>query len=225
MQNFFDREVSDLKDTLLKMASHAEKAVRQAVEALVQRNEALALEVRRNDDIIDRFEVEVDERSVHLLAQAPLATNLRLIAVAMKISQNLERVGDEASKIAKRSIELSREVPLKQVEQIPPLANQALRLLKAALDAFVQSDPAAARAIIPQDKAIDELNRRIYRDLASLMAADTETIGRCLNLMTISKSLERIADHAKNIAEDVVYLCEAEDIRHTARAGTAPPTP
>src|SRR5258708_2346323 len=219
----FDQELAALKDMLLTMASHAETAVRHAVEALMTRNEALARAVKANDDVIDRFEVEGDETAIQLLAKAPLASNLRLIAVAMKISQNLERVGDEAAKIAKRVHDLIQEPPLKQVESIPRLADLALELLKDGLDTFVNQDSAAARALIPRDKEIDALNRQIYRELASGMMADRERITRALNLIVVSKSLERIADHAKNIAEEVVYLCEAQDIRHTGKTGALRP--
>src|SRR5437879_2770004 len=132
----------------------------------------------------------------------------------MKISQNLSRVGDEAVKIANRARDLSQEPPLKQSVDIPALARPAVEMLKQSLDAFVNHDPAAARALIPRDKEVDSLNKQIHRELAHLMIADPETITRCLNLMIVSKSLERIADHATNVAEEVVYLCEAQDIRH-----------
>jgi phosphate transport system protein len=213
----FEQELADLKKTLLTMASHAETAVKGAVEALVARDYDLAVRVREGDEVIDRFEVEVDEVAIGLLAKAPLASDLRLIAVAMKVSQNLERVGDEASKIANRARELSQEPPLKLVVAIPKLADLALQMLKGALDSFVSQDPAAARALIPQDKQVDALNKDIHRQLAHQMSQDAETISRCLNLMVAAKSLERIADHAKNVAEEVVYLCEAEDIRHTIK--------
>lgn len=213
----FDQELAALKNTLLAMASRAEASVNEAVQALVNRDYDLALRVRADDEIIDRYEVEVDETAVQLLAKAPLATDLRLITVAMKISQNLERVGDEATKIAKRARDLSQEAPLKLTLDIPRLADLALQMLKKSLDAFVNKDPAAARALIPQDKEVDALNKQIHQQLAEQMIASPDTISRCLHLMVVSKSLERIADHAKNVAEEVVYLCEAEDIRHTGK--------
>ena len=174
----------------------------------------LALRVQAEDAVIDRFEVEVDDLAIRLLARAPRASDLRLITVAMKISQNLERVGDETTTIARRVQDLCRELPLKLVVDIPQMASLAVQMLKSALDAFVNQDPAAARALIPQDKPIDLLNKQIHRQLADQMIADPDTITRCLNVMVISKSLERIGDHAKNVAEEVVYLCEAQDIRH-----------
>jgi phosphate transport system protein len=199
------------------MASHAESAVKQAVSALERRDYELALRVRSDDTVIDRFEVELDEMAIRLLAKAPLATDLRLIAVTMKISQNLERVGDEAAKIANRARDLSQEPPLRLTVEIPRLADLALALLKNALDAFVAKDPVVARALIPQDKQVDALNKDIHRQLANQMIENPDTITRCLNLMVVAKSLERIADHAKNVAEEVVFLCEAEDIRHTGK--------
>jgi phosphate transport system protein len=213
----FEQELSGLKNTLLTMASHAESSIRRAVQALAQRDAELALRVKLEDEVLDRLEIEVDELAVRLLAKAPLASDLRLITVAMKISQNLERVGDEATKVAKRARDLSQELPLKFTVDIPRLAELAVQMLKQALDAFVNQDPAAARALIPQDKQIDALNKDIHRQLVAEMTQDPEVIMRCLHLMVAAKSLERIADHAKNIAEEVVYLCEAEDIRHSRR--------
>lgn len=221
MQTHLEKELDELKSKLLTMASHAESAVRNAIEALTTRNMELARSVRENDVAIDRFEVEVDEMAIQLLAKAPLAGSLRLITVAMKISQNLERVGDEASKISNRARELIQEPPLKLVMDIPRMANLALRMLERALDAFVNHDAATARALIPQDKEVDALNKQIYRQLANQMIESPETIARCLNLMVVAKSLERIADHATNVAEEVVYLCEAQDIRHTGKGGPA----
>jgi phosphate transport system protein len=218
----FEQELGDLKHMLLTMASHAESAVKQAVKALVTRDYDLAVQVRADDAVIDRFEVDLDEISIQLLAKAPLASDLRLITVVMKISQNLERVGDEATKIAKRARDLSQEPPLKLVLEIPRLADLALQLLKQALDSFVARDPVAARALIPQDKQVDALNREIHRQLADHMVAEPTAITRCLNLMVVAKSLERIADHAKNVAEEVVYLCDAEDIRHSGHSKSAP---
>lgn len=217
----FEQELSALKDTLLTMASHAEGAVKQAVDAVVTRDYEMAMRVRNGDVVIDRFEIEVDETAIRLLAKAPLAGDLRLIAVTMKISQNLERVGDEATKIAKRARDLGQEPPLKLVVPIPQLANLALQMLHASLDAFVNQDPAAARALIPKDKEVDSLNKDVHRQLADQMIEDPETIARCLNLMVVAKSLERIADHAKNVAEEVVFLCEAEDIRHSGKTKAA----
>lgn len=217
MQTHFEIELSALKQQLLTMASHAETAVRQAVDAVVARNNAAVERVRETEETIDRFELEIDESAIRLLAKAPLASDLRLITVAMKTSQNLERVGDEASKISKSARRLNQEPPLKQVSQIPGLAAMALDMLRLALDSFVQADPATARTLIPRDKEVDAINKTIYRELVDQMIASPDTIHAGLQLIVVAKSLERIADHAKNIAEEIVYLYEAEDIRHPAK--------
>ena len=221
METHFEQELDSLKQRLLVMASHAESGVTQAVQALVQRDHDLALRVKSDDAILDRFEVEIDELAITLLAKAPLASDLRLVTVAMKISQNLERVGDEAAKIAKRARDLCKEAPLKLAVDLPQMAGLALGMLKAALDAFVQRDPAAARALLPRDQEVDALHKSIQRQLVAYMTANPDAIVRCLHLITAAKSLERIADHATNVAEEVVYLCEAQDIRHTGKGPAA----
>jgi phosphate transport system protein len=225
MDNHFEMGLEALRQKLLTMASHAETAVNQSVQALVQRDHDLALRVKEDDRVIDQFEVEIDDLVIQLLTKAPLASNLRLVTVAMKISQNLERVGDEASKIAKRARDLTKEPPVKINLDLPRMAEMALAMLKSALDAFVNKDPVAARAIVPRDKEVDALNKQIHEILAQHMVANPDTISRCLNWMVACKSLERIADHAKNIAEEVVYLYEAQDIRHTGNKGQGAPLP
>jgi phosphate transport system protein len=215
MEHHIDMDLAELKQKLLTMASHAETAINEALRALVERDYDLALRVKESDSVIDQLEVEIDDMAIHLLAKAPLASDLRLVTVAMKISQNLERVGDEATKIAKRARDLSQEPPVKVVVDLPRMAKLALDMLKVALDAFVNRDPASARALIPRDKEVDAINKQITNHLAEHMVENPDTIKRCLSLITVSRSLERIADHAKNVAEEVVYLYEAQDIRHT----------
>lgn len=208
-------DLGELKQKLLTMASRAEIAVNEAMRALVERDYDLALRVKESDTVIDQLEVEIDDMAIQLLAKAPLASDLRLVTVAMKISQNLERVGDEATKIAKRARDLSQEPPVKVAVDLPRMAKLSLDMLKAALDSFVNRDPATARALIPRDKEVDNINKQVTNQLAQHMMENPETIKRCLSLITISRSLERIADHATNVAEEVVYLYEAQDIRHT----------
>lgn len=214
MERHFEQDLADLKQKLLTMASHAEKAVTDAVSALVNRNLELALQVRANDEVLDQFEMEIDEAAIALLARAPLASDLRLVTVAMKVSQNLERAGDEATKIAKRARDLAKEPPLKLKLPLSQMADLALGLLKAALDAFVNRDSAAARALIPRDQQVNALHKEIQHQLIAHMKESADNIARCLHFLVAAKSLERIADHATNIAEEVVYLCEAADIRH-----------
>jgi len=217
MLRHFDLELTELKEKLLIMGSRAEASVVNAIRALVERDDDLARQVKEQDSIVDALEVEVDDLSISLLSKAPLASDLRLITVAMKISQNLERVADEATTIARRTIELNSEPPLKAYVDIPRMSGIALEMLRTALDSFIKLDPLRARQIIPRDKEVDEINRQLHRELSSFMVEKPATITRCLNLMVISKSLERIADHATNVAEEVVYLCEARDIRHTGK--------
>jgi phosphate transport system protein len=216
MEEYFDEELGSLKEKLLFMGSYAESAVSQAVQAVTERNDELALQVQANDDIMDQYEIEIDDMSIQLLSKAPPSLDLRLITVAMKISQNLERIGDEATTIARGAVELNQDARLKAYLDIPHMAAVALGMLKEALDSFVNKQPDKARAVIPQDKEVDAMNRQYYRELSSYMAENPAAVSRCLNLMTVCKSLERVADHATNIAQQVVYLCEARDIRHEA---------
>ena len=203
------------------MASFAETAVNRSIKALMRRDDELARETDLEDDRIDRLEIEIDELAVELLGRRPGPFDLRMIAVAMKISHNLERVGDEATTISRRVIELSQEPQLRQVADVPPLANVVLPMLKEALDAFVTGRVEQAMAVIPRDKTADEMNRRIQQELAAVMTERPSAITRCLSLMVISKCLERIGDHATNVAEDVVYLYEGRDIRHSENAKKA----
>jgi phosphate transport system protein len=219
MESHFDIGLDALRQKLLLMASRSETAVNESVQALTQRDHDLAIRVKNDDTVIDQYEREIDEMAIQLLTRAPLASNLRLITVAMKVSQNLERIGDEATKIAKRARDLAQEPPIKLHLDLTQLAQLSLAMVTSALDAFVQRDSAAARALIPRDKEVDAFNHQIHDRLEEHMMANPETIGRCLHWIVAAKSLERIADHAKNIAEEVVYLCEAQDIRHTMKAG------
>jgi phosphate transport system protein len=213
-----NNELVTLKEKLLTMASHAEAAVNRAIKALLRRDDDLARRTKEEDSVIDRLEMDIDEDAIQLLARKPGPFELRLITMAMKIALDLERVGDEATTISRRCLELSHEAPLKQPVEIPRMATLALQMLKDSLDAFVYREPARARAVIPRDEGVDAMNKKLHRELARYMAEQPATITRCLNLMVISKSLERIADHATNIAELVVYLYEGQDIRHTGKA-------
>jgi phosphate transport system protein len=222
----YAEEMSRLKESLLAMASHAESAVARAMRALVERDDSLAQQVIDDDAILDQFEVEIDDIAIHLLAKAPLASDLRFTTIAMKISQNLERVGDEAVTIARRTREINAEPQLKPYVDLPRMATIALEMLREAIGAFIARDAETARAIVPRDREVDDLNRQLHREMTSFIVERPDTISRCLQIMVVSKSLERIADHATNIAEQVVFLLEAIDIRHTqpkAHEGENPP--
>lgn len=215
MDSHFERELDTLREKILKMGSHAEAAAHQAVQSLIQRNRDLASRVKQSEDLIDQLEVEIDDFVVQQLTKAPLATDLRLVAAAIKISHDLERIGDEATQIAKRALELSLEPAIEIQFNLSHMTILSFDMLKASLDAFANRDPVAARAVIPRDKEVDALNRTIHDTLTQHMVEHPDTIKRCLHWMVASKSLERIADHATNIAENVVYLYEGQDIRHT----------
>lgn len=224
MSVHFEQEIGALRQKLLTMASLAASGVHNAVRSLVERDDDLARRVKEEDNAIDQLEVELDEMAIRLLAMAPLAGELRLIIVAMKISHDLERVGDEANAIAKRVLELDTEPPLKTDLPLAQMASMAVKMLDQAITAYVNRQPELARVLIPQDRQVDVLNRQIQAELVTLMTADPSTISRALNLMAISRRLERIADHATNVAEEVVYLFEARDIRHVGKEN-APSAP
>ena len=213
----YAEEMTRLKENLLAMASHAEDAVARAMRALIERDDALSKKVEEDDNILDQFEIEIDDLAIHLLAKAPLATDLRFTTIAMKTSANLERIGDEAVTIARRAVELNTEPQLKAYVDLPRMAEMAMAMLHEAITALVNRDADKARQVVASDSAVDDLNRQVHRELASFMVEKPATITRSLKLMVISKSLERIADHATNIAEQVVYLLEAVDIRHSEK--------
>ena len=213
----YAEEMTRLKENLLAMASHAEDAVARAMRALIERDDALSRKVEEDDNILDQFEIEIDDLAIHLLAKAPLATDLRFTTIAMKTSANLERIGDEAVTIARRAVELNTEPQLKAYVDLPRMAEMAMAMLHEAITALVNRDAEKARQVVASDSAVDDLNRQVHRELASFMVEKPATITRSLKLMVISKSLERIADHATNIAEQVVYLLEAVDIRHSEK--------
>ena len=174
--------------------------------------------MKADDAILDAFEKEIDELAINLLTHAPLASDLRLITVAMKICHDLERVGDEATTIARWVADLNQFPRLATGTDPAGMASLGLVMLKEALEAFVNGDTAGARAVIPRDKQLDAANRQLHLELKGHMTWDSTRIPCCLHWMTISKSLERIGDHAKNIAEEVVYLHEGRDIRHAAES-------
>ena len=210
----YEEEMTRLKESLLAMSSHAESAVARAMRALVERDDSLSQQVQDDDNILDQFEIEIDDMAIHLLAKAPLATDLRFTMIAMKISTNLERIGDEAVTIARRAAELNTEPQLKPFIDLPKMASMSLDMLRDAIAAFVNRNAEQARSVVASDSGVDDLNRQVHCELAGFMVHDAGNISRCLKLMVITKSLERIADHATNIAEQVVYLLEAIDIRH-----------
>jgi phosphate transport system protein len=221
-QRHFDEELADLKTKLLRMAAQTEDQIDQALTALVTRDSALAREVIERDHQINALDVEIDEESIRLLAlHQPAARDLRLVTTAMKIATELERISDLSENVSERVIELNEEPQLKPYIDIPMMGNMARTMVKHSIDAFVKDDAQLARKVLADDDYVDDLMEQLFRELLSFMLEDTRTISRAIRLSFIAKYLERMADHATNIAELVVYLVEGKIIRHTTPS--APP--
>jgi phosphate transport system protein len=216
MYRHFDEELKNLKAKLLRMGGMVEDQIQGALRALVERDSDLAREVIENDHRVNALDVEVDEDCLSLLAlQQPTARDLRFITTAMKISTELERMSDLAENICERAIELNEEPQLKPYIDIPRMANAALKMVRDALDAFVASDSGLAREVCADDDFIDDLTEQLFRELLSFMLENPKAITRAIRITFIAKYLERIADHATNVAELVVYMVEGKIIRHT----------
>ncbi|MDP3048414.1 MAG: phosphate signaling complex protein PhoU [Thermodesulfovibrionales bacterium] len=215
MATVFERELEDLKGKVLKLGSMVEKAISDSIKSLVERNSKLAADVIDKDPQVNALEVEIDEECIRLIAlRQPRAGDLRLITTAMKITTDLERIGDLAGNIAERALELNEEPQLKPYIDIPRMAEIAQGMVKDALDALVKRDSALARDVLTRDDMVDNLNLQVFNELLFFMIQDPRTVSRAVKLTYISKYLERIADHATNIAEMVVYLVEGKIIRH-----------
>ncbi len=224
LRRYFDAELETLRSHLILMGETAIQQVRDALRALVEGNIHLAEQVRAADDRLDELEVKIDDEGVRFMSlRSPVASDLRLVIVGMKTGHDLERVGDEATSIAKRAIKLAAEPPLKPYIDIPRMANIALEMLRDALDCLLQGDEAKAIAVCKRDAEVDDLNRQLYRELTSYMVEKPDTISRAIELMFISKSLERIADHATNVAEETIFLMRGKDVRHTVEVKKTPP--
>lgn len=217
MERHLDVELTDLKKKLLLMGGSVESQLQDALQALTERNSDLAIQVIENDLHINTLDLEIDETCLRLLAlHHPTAGDLRLITTAMKISTELERMSDMAENIAERAIELNDEPQLKPYIDIPRMAEWTSRMVKECLDAFVNRDAELARKVCRDDRLVDDLTEQLFRELVSFMLEDSRTITRATRLTFIGKYYERIADHATNIAELVVYMVEGKIIRHTA---------
>ena len=216
MQRHFHEELDALKQTLLAMGALVEDQIRRVMRALVERDEALARDVIERDHQVNAYDVEVDEKCVELLAlHQPTAKDLRFITTAMKIVTDLERIGDQAVNIAQRALELNREAQLKPYIDLPRMAAKSQQMVKDALDAFVARDAGLARDVCARDSEVDALKEQVFRELLTFMMGDPKTIARALHLILVSRFLERVADHATNIAEMVVYMIEGKIVRHT----------
>src|SRR5689334_3292974 len=217
MQRHFEEQIDHLKEQLLLMSGRAESITRKAIEALMRRDIVLAEEVIVDDKAVDRMEIDIEEGCIQLLAlQQPLARDLRLIAAALKISNDLERVGDHAVNIAGCALELAKKPPVKPVADLPELSEKAIAMLRDALDAFVRGDAEAARQLVRRDDEVDKLNRQLFADLMGRMIADPQQVERSMTLVLVGRNLERVADLATNVAEEVVFIAEARIIKHHA---------
>jgi phosphate transport system protein len=214
-ERLLEHDLDELKRLLLTMAGEVERQLGLAIRALVERDSALAEAVIAGDSVIDQREVEVDHRVIELIVRTrPMARDLRLAMTAIKIAPDLERVADHAVSIARQALVLNQVPPLKLFITIPRMADAATAMVRDAIGAFVQGDSQAARRVIARDDEVDGMHEQVFRELLTYMMEDPRTIHRGLALLLASRSLERIADQGTNIAEQVVYLVEAEDIRH-----------
>lgn len=220
MLRHFDEELRELRQQMLSMAGMAEQLVGKAVRALVDRDAPLAEEAIREDEVVNQMEIEIEEACVGLLARfQPEAKDLRLITMAFKIVNDLERVADQGVNVAERTLDLVKEPLLKPLIDIPRMAALALQMLKDALDAFVNQNVELAREVCRRDEEVDRLNGQVCQELLASMAEDPKAIHRAVDLILIGRHLERVADHATNIAEDVYYFVKGATIKHRL-AGT-----
>ncbi len=213
----FDEALASLRNNVLMMSSLTERSLDRAVTGLLQRDDELCVVAIADDEEIDQLEKQVDKDGVDLLLRfQPVASDLRRVVSAMKLSSNLERMADQAVNIARKARKLSQHPALRECDFIEPMYAHAMSMFKDSVEAYIREDVELAMALKPRDKALDEMNVKASRCLIERMATDPEQLRGYLNLMFIARHLERVGDHATNIAEDAVYVAAAEDIRHQA---------
>lgn len=218
MQRHFDQELAELRTQILRMGALVERQIEGSIQALVDRDVHLASRIIERDTLVNGLDVEIDETCIRLLAlQAPAAGDLRFITTAMKISTELERMSDLAENISERVIELNEEPQLKPYIDIPRMSTWTMRMVRECLEAFVRPDAVLARKVCADDDFVDDLTHQLFRELLSFMIENPNTITRAIRLTFIGKYLERIADHATNVAELVIYMVEGKIIRHTSQ--------
>jgi phosphate transport system protein len=214
MERHFEEDLQAVRERLLAMGSLAESMIHKSVRALVERAESVVQEVLAHEEEMDLLCIEIDDRCFTLLAlQSPMASDLRFLVGGIKINSDLERIADQAVSIALRAQSLITQPEVKPLIDIPRMARLAQDMVRRSLDAFVRRDAELARSVIEGDDEVDSLRDQVFRELLVYMMADTTTIPRALGLILISRNLERIADHATNIAEDVIYIVRGEDVR------------
>lgn len=215
MERHFDEELKLLKQKLLQMADTAQEMIGLAVRSLSERNESLAMEVFKLEERVNHLEVEIEEEVLRLLAlRQPAAGDLRLLTAILKIDSDLERVADQACNISETARYLLKEPPLKPLIDIPRMALLAQKMIKSSIEAFVNQNPAQAKEICGDDDEVDRLNEQIFSELLTYMTQDPKSITRAVDLILVSRNLERIADHATNISEDVIFIVEGKNIKH-----------
>jgi phosphate transport system protein len=218
----FDEALSALRNNVLMMTGLTERSLERAMKGLFNRDDNLCVTAIADDEEIDHLEMQIDKDGVAILLRfQPVASDLRRVVSAMKLSSNLERLGDQATNVARRARKLNQHPPLSEVDLIVPMRDKAMAMFKDSVDAFVREDVELARAIVPRDQALDELNRVVSRKLIQRMSQERDQLRGYLNLMFVARALERVGDHATNIAEDAVYAAAAEDIRHPSLTASA----
>jgi phosphate transport system protein len=211
----YEGQLRSLKEKLLLIGHKAETSIADATRALIERKPSLAQRVIDEDDQLDQLELEIDDICLEILArEQPVASDLRFIATAMKIVGDIERIGDNGVNIARRALEILDEPELKPIIDVPVAAAAAQRILKESLDAFVNGDAELAKRVIEGDRYIDDVCEQMLRELLTYMFEDPTTITRALRLIFVARNLERVGDHAANIAEMVIFLVDGQDIRH-----------
>jgi phosphate transport system protein len=214
-ERHFDKELADLKKKLLTMAAIAEGMIDQEISAMINRVERLAEGVPQSEEDLNRLQIEIDEEVLRLLAtRQPVASDLRFLLAATRINGELERIGDLVINISENTHILAQQEPLKPLIDIPRMAELARQMVRESLDAFVKADPLLAQAVIMMDDQVDALKDQVLRELLTYMMGDPRTIERAIALILIARHLERIGDHAVNIAEDVIYMIQGRDVRH-----------
>ena len=215
MERHFDEELKELKEKLLKMADTSQQMVGLAVRSLVQRKEEGAREVFEWEEVVNHLEIEIEEKVIQLIAlRQPAAKDLRFLTAVLKINNDLERVADQACNIAELAVDLLKVPLLKPLIDIPHMATLAQKMIKDSLDAFVQHDPKLAKSVCIHDDDVDRLNDQIFRELLTYMMQDPKNVQRAVDLILVSRNLERIADHATNISEEVIFIEEGKNIKH-----------
>jgi len=215
----FDEALAALRNNVLMMAGLTERSLERAMKGLVNRDDNICATAIADDEEIDQLEKQIDKDGVDILLRfQPVASDLRRVVAAMKLSSNLERMADMATTIARRARKLNRHQPLAEVDLIRPMYDHAMSMFKDSVDAFAREDVDLARAVVPRDQKLDDLNRMASHKLVDRMAQDPDQLRGYLNLIFIGRCLERVGDHATNIAEDAVYAAAAEDIRHQTAA-------